>query len=265
MKYKLDTTRMGMLIFLGVVLTALWLVAAYGFYKENERAKYDVEISPGTVSYGTHSTALMPTAVSPTKHALPMLSGGAIRSYAHSGHATMPAETASQGQLHTTSSAKVKTIGSGGSNGGAISATATASHRAERGINYNSGSTSIPVIAMLSTTPTSMQTTEDRRFAPGYRKAKPSDSNPGLPGEWSDNGMGDKDWYKWNGSSWVAPVYGDLRFDAILGYVVVWDGTAWIKYVESEFIPVGPMPWLLMLLLAVGYGISKRRQHLLNT
>jgi len=257
MKYKLDTTRMGMLIFLGVVLTALWLVAAYGFYKENERAKYDVEISPGTVSYGTHSTALMPTAVSPTKHTLPMLSGGAIRSYAHSGHATMPAETASQGQLHTTSSAKVKTIGSGGGNGGAISATATASHRAERGINYNSGSTSIPVIAMLSTTPTSMQA-EDRRFAPGYRKAKPSDSNPGLPGEWSDNGMDDGDWWKWNGSLWVAPVYGDLRFDAILGYVVVWDGTAWIKYDETEFVPVGPLPWLFMLLLALGYGVRRK-------
>ena len=51
MKYTLNTSRLGMLIALGVTLTALYLVAAFGFYQESERAKYDVHIQPGVVSY----------------------------------------------------------------------------------------------------------------------------------------------------------------------------------------------------------------------
>ena len=259
MKYKMDTSRMGMLIALGVVLAALWLVAAYGFYKESERAKYDVHISPGAVSYGTHSTALMPVSVAPLRHNLPMISGAAVRSYAHGGHATMSSAGSSNGQLHTTSSATVKSIGSGAGNSGMYTTTGSSSHRADRGINYSGGATTIPTIAMLSTS--SMVSPAKAPNAIGARRAKWSTPTPGTgnDGDWYDGGS--DGWFVKEGGAWRTPVYGDTRYDMDLDYVVVWDGTQWIKYDETEFVPVGPLPWIFMLLLAIGYiGVKKRKR-----
>jgi len=258
MKYNFDTSRLGMLVFLGMVLAALWLVAAYGFYKESERAKYDVEISPGAVTYGTHSTALMPVSVAPMQHSLPMLSGGEIRSSAHGGHASSPAVT-NQGQLHTTSSATVKNVGSGMGYSGSYAITTTSSHRADRGINYSVGTTTLPSIAMLSTS-SMTNSVKTPRSVLGFRKAKPSGT--GSDGEYRDGGEGDL--WTWDGEKWVLVNVGDSRLEG--GQRYYWNGTIWVPASEWEpETPVGPMPWLLMLLLAVGYGISKRRQHLLNT
>ena len=260
MKYNFDTSRMGMLIFLGVVLTALWLVAAYGFYKESERAKYDVQISPGSVSYGTHSMALMPMTVSPMKHTLPMLSGGAIRSYAHSGHATMPATAAKQDVIHTTSSAKVKNIGSGIGSGGIMTTYNSSSRRGERGITYAGGNTvTMPSIAMVSVS--SMA----RAAAPAapFRMRQAAPTGPGYEGQVENGGDG---WYIYDpkAGGWRLVTIGDARLDG--GKTYYWNGSDWVPEEEYEpDVPVGPMPWLFMLLLALGYGISKRRQHLVNT
>ena len=258
MKYKLDTARMGMLIFLGVVLGALWLVAAYGFYRESERAKYDVEITPGAVSYGTHSTALMPVSVAPLRHTLPMLSGGEIRSYAHGGHANMPAPVTGKGQLHTTSSAKVKNIGSGAGNSSIYTTTGSSSHRAERGITYSNAGASLPVMAMLSTssyTPPAGDT--EVRASALFRRVKPS--TPGYDGQTKDGGSGDWWYYDEGEGDWFQLIAGETtRFDPILGYVVVWNGTDWVKYEETEFLPIGPLPWMFMLLLALWYGWKKK-------
>lgn len=253
MKYKLDTSRMGMLIFLGVVLGVLWLVAAYGFYRESERAKYDVEITPGAVSYGTHSTALMPVSVAPLRHTLPLLSGGEIRSYAHGGHASMPAVATNKGQLHMTSSAKVKSIGSGAGNSSIYTSTGSSSHRADRGITYGGGTVSMPTIAMVSAS-SMVNATKTPRSIVGLRRAKPTGT--GTDGEPVDGGEGDWWYYDEGEAQWFELIAGvTTRFDPILGYVVVWDGTDWVKYKETEFLPIGPLPWLFMLLLAVVYGI----------
>ena len=111
--YKLTGSRVGMMIAIGVLLTALWLVAAYGTYMESQREKYDIHVSPGAVSYGTHSTATVPMVSVSRRQSLPMISGGEVRSYAHQGHASMPSAASSANGLYTTSSATVKNIGSG--------------------------------------------------------------------------------------------------------------------------------------------------------
>ena len=250
---------MGLLIALGVVLAALWLVAAYGFYKESERAKYDIHISPGAVTYGTHSTALMPVSVAPLRHSLPMISGAAVRSYAHGGHATMSSAGSSNGQLHTTSSATVKSIGSGAGNSGMYTSTGSSSHRADRGITYGGGSVSMPSIAMLTTS--SMVSPSKAPNAIGARRTKWSTPNPGSgdEGDWYDGGS--DGWWVKEGGVWRTPEYGDTRYDMDLDYVVVWNGSGWVKYEESEFVPVGPMPWIFIFLLAIGYIGMKRRKR----
>lgn len=245
---------MGMLVFLGVVLGVLWLVAAYGFYRESERAKYDVEITPGAVSYGTHSTALMPVSVAPLRHTLPMLSGGEIRSYAHGGHASMPAVATNKGQLHTTSSAKVKNIGSGAGNSSIYTSTGSSSHRADRGITYGGGGMVVmPAIAMVSASSMASPSKTPNAISP--RRAKLEiPTGPGDEGDWFNGGT--DGWYYYDEGGWREVATGDKRFDPILGYVVVWTGTGWVKVDEWEpDVPVGPMPWLFMLLLAVVYGI----------
>lgn len=261
MKYKLDTSRMGMLIFLGVALAALWLVAAYGFYKESERVKYDVRVSPGAVTYGTHSTALMPVTISPIKHALPMISGAAVRSYAHGGHATMSSGS-SAGSVHTTSSAKVKSIGSGAGSGSVYTSVGSSNRSSSRGIQYGGGSVTMPSIAMVSTA--SVTHAEKATRAIGMRKAKWSEpTDPGTDGEWYYGGEGDWWFFDEEGGGWRAPIAGvDTRYDAINDRTLIYTGTDWVDIREynPEGVPVGPMPWLFMLLLATGYVGVKRKK-----
>ena len=258
MKYNLDKSRMSMLIFLGVALGALWLIVAYGFYKESERAKYDVRVSPGAVSYGTHSTALMPVTISPMhKGSIPMLSGAAIRSYAHSGHATMPT-LSSKGVVYTTSSAKVKSIGSGMGNGGIMTTSSSSGRSSSRGIQYGGGTVAMPSIAMVSAS--SMSRTMNTISPIGPRRAKP-DREGDYDGEVSDDGAGDNDWYIYSESDgWRHVEYGDVRYEGIGDnkQAYYWNGSTWVPEQEWEpDVPVGPLPWLFMLLLAVGYGLVR--------
>lgn len=266
MKYKLDTSRLGMLIFLGVVLAALWLVASYGFYKESARAKYDVTVIPGAVTYGTHSTALMPVTVSPMhKGSIPMLSGAAIRSYAHSGHASMPVVSANQGVIHTTSSAKVKNIGSGMGGGGIATTSGSSSNRSGRGIQYGGGSVAMPSIAMVSSSSMSREMTYTGPT--GRRKAKPTED--GRYGDWSDNGAKDGDWYFYDGDEWIHPWEvpgGATLINPYDGKTYVWQGGSdgsWVLDTSGDFdpVPVGATPWILMLLLAAMYIVIAKRKN----
>ena len=258
MKYNLDKSRMGMLIFLGVALGALWLIVAYGFYKESERAKYDVRVSPGAVSYGTHSTALMPVTISPMhKGSIPMLSGAAIRSYAHSGHATMPT-LSSKGVVYTTSSAKVKSIGSGMGNGGIMTTSNSSGRSSSRGIQYGGGTVAMPSIAMVSASSMSRATAN---AAPrGMRKAKMTLPDPGSgdEGDWFDGGS--DGWFFYDEDGWRPVQVGDSQYfgEGVNRKEYKWTGSAWVPATEWEpDVPVGPLPWLFMLLLAVGYGLVR--------
>lgn len=261
MKKDFRDPRAGLIVALGVLIAALWLVVAYGAYEESKRAKYDVTVRPGAVTYGTHSTAVIPM-VSPSmrRSSVPMISGGAVRSYAHSGHASMPSTTSNGGyRLHTTSSATVHTIGSGGGGGGGANGGGTGS--SSRGISYSGGGFSVPTLA-LATPSYASETTSDSRFAIGPRRAKPTD--PGYDGEWSDDGAGDDKWYRWDdwAGEWVDPEIGDSRpADDGVNYYRYDGGGVW-TLVDDQGNPVNPSPigdapWMLILLFVGTYCILK--------
>ena len=241
-----------MILALCVVLAALWLVAAYGFYKENERAKYDVEISPGSVSYGTHSTALMPMTVNPHHPGqLPMISGNTIRRMAHSGHAA-EAQISKQ-EVHATSSAAVRHIGSGILTENRVGTYST-SRKSERGITQQSVSIPMPMMVWNSTSALA-------HAGFNLRKAKPTTS--GTEGEWRNGGGGDGDWWRCDEGEWTAAQEGDTRPAGGDNYWLYTGGT-WIlvNNMGDPVVPVGATPWLLMLGLALVYVLRKKERYL---
>ena len=271
MKNDLRTPRLGMAVALCVALTAVWLVALYGTYEESQKEKYDVRVSPGAVTYGTHSTAIIPMVTMPThRSSAPMISGGAIRSYAHSGHATAPSVTSGSGfKMHTTSSATVHTIGSGG--GGGSVGTSGGSSSSSRGISYSGVSVSIPTLALA--TPTyaaqSEMSTTAIAASPGrnshIRKAVVDDSD-GESGERRADDTDPGKWWYWdeNEGIWVTEsegiAVGTLWNDGGTWYR--WDGSDWVPNSGTDVqdptnTPIGSTPWLVMLLLAGVYGILK--------
>ena len=290
MKKQFNDPRGGMIIALGVLLTALWLVIAYGAYEESKREKYEVRVKPGAVTYGTLSTASVPTVSVPARRStMPMISGGSVRAYAHSGHASMPKMSgASNYRLHTTSSATVHTIGSGGGGGGGGGAYSAGGGSASsaKGINYSSGSVSVPTLAMATSSRSSsdvagltsgmasaassfsqsaMTTTETSTPSsparPGnIRRSKPSDD--GNDGDWSDDGKGDGDWWYWDdwAGEWIRPWEGALRIEGEVTYK--YEGGEWVPVGDqgdpTNPTPLGDTPWHRMLLLLAVYAIVKR-------
>ena len=252
------------LVGLCAVALFLWAVAVYVTYQDAKMARYNVSIKPGAVNYGTHSAVTMPPVMRTSyRHSTPMISGDAVRAYAHTGHATMP--TASYGsssgfRIHTTSSATVHSIGGGGSTGGGMM-NGSGSASSARGIRYSGGSVSMPMLAMNSSMMTSpvLATEQSMPRAIGPRRAQPKD--PGAyDGEWSDAGAGDGDWYRWDdwAGKWVAPEQGDTRIEG--GVTYKWDGTSWVPVCDQgdPGVPVGATPWILMLLLAGAYALRLR-------
>lgn len=237
----------------------LWAVAVYVTYQDSKMTRYNVSIKPGAVNYGTHSMVTMPPVMRASyRHSTPMISGDAVRAYAHTGHATMPMASygSSSGfRIHTTSSATVHSIGGGGSagGGGMMSSNGGSS---SRGIRYSGGSVSMPMLALATTGQGTQSAMSNMAvaYSAGPRKAKPSD--PGFDGEWSDDDEGDDDWWYYDEDHWRQPYVGETRFDPIAGYTLVWNGSKWVKDSEYEpTVPVGATPWLLMLILAGVYAL----------
>ncbi len=268
MKNDLRTPRLGLAVALCVALTAVWLVALYGTYEESRREKYDVCVSPGVVTYGTHSTAIIPMVTMPTHHSsIPMISGGAVRSYAYSGHATATSTTGSGFKMHTTSSATVHTIGSGG--GGFNSPSPATNHQSassSRGVYSSSISMSMPILALATPTYTAqseMSAMSASAAAPGrngrVRKAYPGDGD--YPGQPSPDG---NQW--WDGWDWVDYAEGDTKTEG--GKDWVYHDGAWEEVGNQSQPtspdPVGDAPWLLIFLLAGAYGLVKTMQKKQN-
>ena len=237
---------------------------------------YDVTIKPGNVSYGTHSTAAVPM-VSPMRShgtSAPMVTGGAVRSYAHHGHATMP-NTSAYGSavpsgkgLYTTSTATVYSIGSGG---GGVSSPLGDRGASSRGIRYGGGgSVSMPVLALATTSSSASATTlqassmtAPSRQGMGPRRVKPTyDGTRGDQVTDEDDGTTiwtwDEDLEEWVNTT---PI-GTTRYDSEKGYMVEWNGTEWVKVSgqADPDTPIGDTPWLFFLLLAAGYAAVKLRQ-----
>ena len=254
-----------------VAITAVWLVALCGAYEENQREKYDVHITPGAVTYGTHSTATAPAVMTAARHTggVPMVSGNAVRNYARYGHASMPSATSSGKGLYATSSATVHTVGSGGgAGGGGIASSAGAS--SSRGIRYGGGSVSIPTLALAtpmtySRARTTTALAEETYYGIGPRRIPAGDG--AYNGEWKQDGSGD--WFMWDEGEWVEPSSGDKRIDGATTYEWQYkDGIwQWVKIsgpVEPGETPLGATPWLLMLLLACAYALYKYYTQVYN-
>ena len=264
MKNDLRTPKLGMVVALCVALAALWLVALYGTYEDSKREKYDVRVRPGAVTYGTHSTATIPmTSVATRRSAVPMISGGAVRNYAHYGHATMPsAASGSSYRVHTLSSATVHTIGSGGGGGGGMSSGSSSS---SRGISYSGVSVSMPTLAFAtptrsmassySMTGESATSSEAPIHSVGLRRAPGYDgSREGEQGE-----EGGKYWI-WDGEEWIEA--GEIPFGTTKiegGITYRWNGDEWeiVGDQQDPGLPIGDAPWLWMLLLMTVYGGAK--------
>ena len=269
-----NTPKIGMIAALGAVIAAIWLLAIYGTIQEAQETKYDVRVRPGAVSYGTRSSATIPMVSAPARHtSVPMISGSAVRSYAHYGHASYTLHPTPY-TIHTTSSATVHTIGSGGGTGGVSSplgdrgASPSGDRGASsRGITYGGASVSLPSLALVTPVYSSSAEAEaPARNGVGPRRAKPTE--PGTDGQWSDDGKEDGDWWYydyWEGK-WLSPNDGDTRpandgTGNFYKYVGTYPTGAWVL-VDDQGDPVNPTPltdapWLL-LLLALAYAAAKK-------
>ena len=274
-------SRVGMIVFLGVLLAALWGVITYGVYREaQEEMKYDVPVRPGVVNYGTRSTASVPmVTMNPRRLSAPMVSAGAVRAYAHHGHATMPKASAGTGyRIHTTSSATVHSIGSGGGNGGGISGGGSSSS-SSAGVSYGSVSVAMPVLAMATSVRSSYAAStvsSPQETASGMVASSPVASSPKFgrgPRRVNANGDGEYDgeynsstgkWWSDEKEDWVdSPFDGCVKYEG--GVLYTYQGGAWVK-VENQTDPTNPqplgdMPWIWMILLLVVYIQVRKACH----
>lgn len=253
-----------------VAVLFLWAVAVYVTYQDTKMARYDVTLKPGAVNYGTHSTATMPPMIqSSYRHSTPMISGDAVRAYAHAGHATMPMASygSSSGfRIHTTSSASVHSIGGGGSVGGG-GMMSFSGESSSRGIRYSGGSVSMPVLAVNSSMMAAPSTSGTSASLPvGPRRAQPKGS--GTDGEWrygGDDPENPSDWWYYDdyAEDWIQVTDGDMRpANDGTGNFWKYSGGKWV-YVDDKGNPVSPTPigatpWLLMALLAFAYALRLR-------
>lgn len=277
MKKRFNTPRGGMVAALCAALTALWLTAVYGTYEENKREKYDVHITPGAVSYGTHSSATVPVVMTTTRYtsSVPMVSGNAVRSYAHYGHASMPSSTSSGKGLYATSSATVHTVGSGGgASGGGAAASSGAS--SSRGIRYGGGSVAsvaMPVLAVNSSMMAApvLATEPSMPRAIGPRRSKPSGTGDGSWQYGGDDPENPSDWWYYDDyeEDWIQVTNGDMRpANDGTGNFWKYSGGAW-TYVDDQGNPINPQPlgatpWLLIALLACAYALYKYYTQVYN-
>ena len=266
MKNDSKTPHLGMIVTLGAIIVAIWMLAIYGTIQEEHEIKYDVMVRPGAVSYGTHSSATVPMMSSPTRHtAAPMISGSAVRSYAHYGHASYAHNPSPVTAIHTTSSATVHTIGSGNGGGSGVVSPAAGGKGGSRGIAYGGGAASMPSLALATPTYAATYTNEGAaRNGGGPRKVHDvggGEMEGDYNGEYYD---GYNQYWDAINEEWVDDLFdGALKFEG--GNTYVYDHTApgdhWVLQPGSgdPGVPLGDTPWHWILLLALGYGIAKMR------
>lgn len=244
-----------------VAVLFLWAVAVYVTYQDAKMTRYNVSIKPGAVNYGTHSTVTMPPVMRTSyRHSTPMISGDAVRAYAHTGHATMPmASTGSSSgfRIHTTSSASVHSIGGGGSAGGG-GMMSSSGGSSSRGIRYSGGSVSMPMLAFAASSSTvSSAYPSSGLSAPGMKKVKPN-GDGGYDGEYNGEPYNGQ-WWNEDDEEWVdEPFVGAIRYNGDV--MERYDGSNWVPVNNQgdPGVPVGATPWLLMALLAGAYALRLR-------
>lgn len=243
------------------VFAAIFGIAFFSAYEQRTDLGHSVHLSPTSANYGTVSSAPSTVAV-PMRSTAPLLSGGTIRSYAYSGHATMPTSSGSAGsgfKIHTTSSASLHSYGSGGGGAGGSMGSIGASS-SSRGIQSSGiGSVSVPTLAM-NTPKSTLLSASSASYSEigGPWRIKPNgdgeyngEYNPGTGEWWNDD---DEEWSE-NPFDGAIKIEGGITYK----YVGTYPSGTWVR-VEDQAdpgVPVGDTPWTWMLLLVMAYVSTK--------
>ncbi len=269
MKTEMKNPRNRVAIGVVCAMIGIWVFVIITSYRDAKQETYgpSAQLNPignapkrsvswtsgNTASYGSNA---------------PMVSGNAVRRYAYQGHSSMPATSGMNGsssmggyRIHTTSSATYHSYGSNGGSGGGAYTSSNRKASSSPSASYGGVSVSMPTIAMNSSrlTNQSSSVTPVRAAAPGRRRIKPNGD-----GEWNGEHNEDDDtWWNADDEEWVdEPLAGMIwiKDDGSYRY----DGSGWVL-VEGQAnpdSPIGDMPWLLLLLMAGGYVICRKRDSI---
>ena len=260
MMNKMRKPRSGSFVLLAVLSVGMLIQGAVHINREIKENKNDIGYAPAFVTYGTHSTATVPLLSAPRRTGVPMVSAAAVRHAAYAGHASV---APAAGGIHTTSSAQVRSVGTGIGGSGVASAMTASS--AQRGITYGGASVSVPMLAINTVVASPAQTVESGTRAAGPRRILPN-GDGSYNGETKEEGGNT---YYWDEDAndgeggWInnTPVGTTKTVD---GVTWEWDGTKWVKKTGTDpgpSVPVGTAPWLLLVLLAALYTVRKKSRR----
>ena len=241
-------------LLLGALAIALLIQGVIHLYREVETFGAEHRYTTSHVTYGTQSkaTAMPPMVQSPslrrTAVAVPMISGSVPHATPYTLHTSPSSFT-----IHTTSSAQVRYIGSGsGSGAGGGIATTNGVGSSRRGITYGGASVSMPSLALA--TPSITTEPSSVRYTTGPRRIH-ANGDGSYNGETKEENGNTYYWDEEN-EKWVnnTPI-GTTKTEN--GLTKEWNGSDWVVIKGTDPVPVGPMPWLFMAVLAVGYVVVK--------
>lgn len=254
--------RKGVIVFASVVFLSIFVIAVFDAYEYKAQSLgHSVHLSPTSANYGTVSTAPNTLAV-PMRSTAPMLSGGAIRSYAYSGHSSMPKTSGTSGagcKIHTTSSASLHSYGSGGGGGGSVGAGGgSSSSSSSRGIQNNSiGSFSVPALVLNTPKRTLLSASSaDYSDIGGPWRVKPNGDGEYNGEQHPETGY----WWNEDDEEWSeTPFNGAIRIDG--GITYKYENGIWVVVGDqadpTNPTPLGDTPWLWMLLLVGMYAVIR--------
>lgn len=242
-----------LVLLLGALAIALLIQGVIHLHREVETFGAEHRYTTTHVTYGTQSkaTAMPPMVQSPslrrTAVAVPITSGSVP-------HATpyTTCSTPSSFTIHTTSSAEVRSVGSGGGGGGGI-ATTNGSTSSRRGITYGGASLSMPTLALA--TPSLATDPSSARYTTGPRRIR-ENGDGSYNGETKTEG-GNTYYWDEDAEEWInnTPI-GTTKTEN--GQTLEWNGDDWVVVKGTDpYVPVGPMPWLFMAVLSAAYVVIK--------
>lgn len=239
-------------LLLGALAIALLIQGVIHLYREVETFGAEHRYTTSHVTYGTQSkvTAMPPMVQSPslrrTAVAVPMTSGSVPHATPYTTRSTSSSFT-----IHTTSSAQVRTIGSGG--GGGI-ATTNGSSSSRRGMTYSGASVAMPSLALAK--PSMATDPSSARYTTGPMRA-PSHTGDPSDGDYAPDDKDPNKWWMYDGEDWVT-----VEVRVVDGKIYAWNGIDdWVLVTDKDqadpYVPVGPMPWLFMAILSAAYVVIK--------
>ncbi len=251
--------RSKLLMLLAILVLVLLIQGVVHVYRDMETHGAARKYASASVSYGTHyqATSMPPMVQSPslrrTAVAVPMASGSVPHATPYTTRSTSSSFT-----IHTTSSAEVRSVGSGGGGGGGI-ATMNGTTTSARGMRYGGASLSMPILALATPSMAAEPAMAEPRAA-GPRRIQ-ANGDGSYNGETKEEGGNIFYWDEDLG--WVdkTPI-GTTKTEN--GQTYEWNGTDWVlmEGTDPTVQPIGATPWFFMAVLAVAYVCWKRRSSL---